>query len=193
MGTVRSGGAPNRRTLGYSLADGTTSPPQEARKVCILDHPPQTFSRSLNFRLPASPLLNMALSQAQQWQTQQPGLQPAMLPNGGNRNAKNLAMGPAGREWSYGLCACCGDPGTCKFPISFMFFQETDAYRHGTNLTGFFAWCCPCIVYGRLKRRFEHLNSTGYPLQVGGCCNSDCMLYCCACGCCGFEFLVQVC
>src|SRR6266704_3664618 len=36
---------------------------------------------------------------------------------------------------------------------------------------------CPCITYGEIKRRYEHLNSTGTPdTEQGGICNNDCML-----------------
>lgn len=46
-----------------------------------------------------------------------PQAQPQMIVaqgGGGNRNAKNLPMGPEGREWSNGLCSCCDTPGTCE-------------------------------------------------------------------------------
>lgn len=36
---------------------------------------------------------------------------------------------------------------------------------------------CPCITYGRIKRRYDHLNSAGTPdTEQGEICNSDCML-----------------
>ena len=50
--------------------------------------------------------------------TQQPGAQPAMVA-AGNRNVKNLPVGADGRNWSNGLCGCCGDAGTCGFYICF--------------------------------------------------------------------------
>ncbi|KAF8157207.1 PLAC8 family-domain-containing protein [Crassisporium funariophilum] len=73
----------------------------------------------------------------------------------GNRNVKNLPVGGDGREWSNGLCGCCGDFGTCLV-----------------------ACCCPCIIYGKVKNRYEHLNSKGYPdPNKGGCCSSSCMVH----------------
>ncbi|KAF8891484.1 PLAC8 family-domain-containing protein [Gymnopilus junonius] len=77
---------------------------------------------------------------------------------GGNRNAKNLPVSPDGREWSEGLCGCCGDAGTCIV-----------------------ATCCPCITYSHVKRRYEHLNDKGYPdpEHGGGICNSDCFVHGC--------------
>lgn len=40
----------------------------------------------------------------------------SVMGGGGNKNAKNLPVGADGREWSYGLCSCCSDAGTCKLP-----------------------------------------------------------------------------
>ena len=42
----------------------------------------------------------------------QPQPIPAMTV-AGNRNAKNLPVGPDGRDWSYGLCSKSGSWGTC--------------------------------------------------------------------------------
>ncbi|KAJ3517715.1 hypothetical protein NLJ89_g331 [Agrocybe chaxingu] len=86
--------------------------------------------------------------------TQQPMATPGMIVQG-NRNVRNLPSDAEGREWSNGLCGCCDAPGTCIV-----------------------AWCCPCITYGKVKRRYEHLNSKGYPdPENGGCCNSDCVVH----------------
>ena len=43
----------------------------------------------------------------------QPQAVPAMTVASGNRNAKNIPVGPEGREWSYGLFDCFATPGTC--------------------------------------------------------------------------------
>ncbi|KAF8811653.1 PLAC8-domain-containing protein [Phlegmacium glaucopus] len=87
----------------------------------------------------------------------------------GNRNANNVPMGPDGREWSNGLCGCFGDFGTCIV-----------------------AWCFPCITYGQVKRRYEHLNSKGYPdPDNGGCCSSDCLIHGCLTSC-GFGWVLQM-
>ncbi|PPR05319.1 hypothetical protein CVT26_011577, partial [Gymnopilus dilepis] len=101
--------------------------------------------------------------------TQQPMATPSMTVGGGNRNAKNLPVGPDGREWSEGLCGCFGDTGTCVV-----------------------AWCCPCITYSNVKRRYEHLNDKGYPdpEHGGSCCNSDCMIHGCLIYC-GLGWIMQ--
>lgn len=45
---------------------------------------------------------------------------------------------------------------------------------------GIVSWFCPCITYGQIKHRYEHLNNKGYPdPERGGCCSSDCMLHGC--------------
>jgi hypothetical protein len=38
---------------------------------------------------------------------------------------------------------------------------------------------CPCITYGRNKRRYDHLNTRGSPdpERGGGCCNADCVIH----------------
>ena len=102
----------------------------------------------------------------------QPQPMPAMTV-AGNRNVKNLPVGPEGREWSNGLCGCLGAPGTCTSPellhIPFLII-----------LSGLVSWCCPCITYGRNKRRYEHLNSRGTPdPEHGGLISSDCLLHGC--------------
>ena len=77
-------------------------------------------------------------------------------PRGGNRNAKNLTIGPEGREWSNGLCSCFDTPG--PFCLAF--------------------WC-PCITYGRNRGRYKHLNTSGTAHPDGGeTCGSDTLLYC---------------
>lgn len=48
------------------------------------------------------------------------------------------------------------------------------------TLSGLVSWCCPCITYGRNKRRYEHLNSKGTPdPEQGGLISSDCLLHGC--------------
>ena len=61
--------------------------------------------------------------------TQQPGAQPAMVA-AGNRNVKNLPVGADGRDWSNGLCGCCGDAGTCGFRIYFILQRGDTHYMH---------------------------------------------------------------
>ena len=61
--------------------------------------------------------------------TQQPGAQPGMVA-AGNRNVKNLPVGADGRDWSNGLCGCCGDAGTCGFRIFLIFWR---ANTHDIN------------------------------------------------------------
>jgi len=58
---------------------------------------------------------------------------------------------------------------------------------------GILACFCPCIVYGKVQHRYEHLNSKGYPdpENGGGCCNSDCMIHG-VISWCGFGFVLQV-
>ena len=43
---------------------------------------------------------------------------------GGNRNSKDLPVGPAGRPWSFDLFDCFGDAGTCLF----FFFRSVLAF-----------------------------------------------------------------
>lgn len=54
--------------------------------------------------------------QQHELQQQQPGFAPAMNAGqgGGNRNVLNKPYNPQGdRDWSYGLCDCTGNIGTC--------------------------------------------------------------------------------
>ncbi|KAF8960423.1 PLAC8 family-domain-containing protein [Flammula alnicola] len=92
-----------------------------------------------------------------------------MSVGGGNRNAKNLPINGDGREWSNGLFDCFGDFGT------------------------FIVSCClPCVTYGQVKRRYEHLNQKGYPdPEHGGFCTSDCMINGCL-ALCGCGFIMQM-
>jgi len=61
------------------------------------------------------------------------------------------------------------------------------------TLIGIVACFCPCIVYGKVKHRYEHLNSKGYPdpEDGGGCCSSDCMIHGFLSWC-GFGWILQV-
>ncbi|KAF9456953.1 PLAC8 family-domain-containing protein [Collybia nuda] len=94
-----------------------------------------------------------------------------MVAPGGNRNAKNMPVDAEGREWSNGLCDCCGDAGTCVL-----------------------AWCCPCVVYAQNKQRLEHLNSKGTPdpERGGGFCSGDCWVHGLITGCCGLGWILQL-
>ncbi|KAG2003028.1 hypothetical protein CC2G_003661 [Coprinopsis cinerea AmutBmut pab1-1] len=74
---------------------------------------------------------------------------------GGNRNARNLPVGPDGREWSNGLFSCCNKPGTC-----------------------FVATCFPCFTYQNVRSRYRHLNERGQADPSGGSsCGSDCCIH----------------
>ncbi|KAF9547468.1 PLAC8-domain-containing protein [Agrocybe pediades] len=92
-----------------------------------------------------------------------------MSVGGGNRNVKNLPMNADGRAWSHGFCDCFGDCGTCVV-----------------------ACCCPCIVYGQVANRYEHLTQQGFPdPDKGGCCNSACMIHGLLTACLGAGFIMQ--
>jgi len=65
---------------------------------------------------------------------------------GGNKNAKNIPIGPDGkREWSFGLFDCFSRCGLCC--------QST---------------FCPCVVYSKNRQRQRHLQQEGTPLPGGG-------------------------
>ncbi|EJD37523.1 PLAC8-domain-containing protein [Auricularia subglabra TFB-10046 SS5] len=95
---------------------------------------------------------------------------PMMHQNGGNRNAKNLPLDSHGeREWSEGICGCCGAFGTCIY-----------------------ATCCPCMVYGKNKSRREQLDQTGTAHAGGGsACGGDCCLHA-ALLLCGLGWILQI-
>ena len=96
----------------------------------------------------------------QQFVSQQPVGAPQMViyqgGSGGNRNALNKPFNPQGRrEWSFGLCGCFDECGTCLF-----------------------SWCCPCFSFGKNMSRFQYLESQGRAHPSGGdMCNSDCCVY----------------
>jgi len=78
---------------------------------------------------------------------------------GGHRNAKGIVYGSDGdREWSYPLCSCKDDLGTCCLA----------------------AWC-PCMVYSQNKVRLEHLTkyNSPEPGRNTGTCSSDCAIHAC--------------
>ena len=59
-------------------------------------------------------------------------------------------------------------------------------------LEGIIATCFPCITYGRVKRRYEHLNNKGYPdPDQGGIVSSDCLIHACLTSC-GVGWILQV-
>ncbi|KAF8630816.1 hypothetical protein AX15_002715 [Amanita polypyramis BW_CC] len=65
---------------------------------------------------------------------------------GGNRNVKNLALNAQGRrEWSFGLCDCFDDCGTCMLGC-----------------------CCPCMLYAQVKQRLDYLNTYARPDPTHG-------------------------
>ncbi|KAF6758295.1 PLAC8-domain-containing protein [Ephemerocybe angulata] len=89
--------------------------------------------------------------------------------NGGNRNFMELPVSEEGtREWSHGLCSCCDVPGTCLAAL-----------------------CCPCIVYGKVKARHNHLETQGEVLAEPGCCSGDCCLHAVLAPC-GLGFIFQM-
>lgn len=119
-------------------------------------------------------------------QQQPQATQPmALTPGGGNRNALNKPYDQSGqRDWSHGLCDCCGDAATCVF-----------------------AWCCPCMVYSQNKSRLQHLAQQGTPHPKGGeMFGGDCAIHAlllyfgCACflqvcsllSCCSWRVLTMV-
>ncbi|KAF6758294.1 PLAC8-domain-containing protein [Ephemerocybe angulata] len=78
----------------------------------------------------------------------------SLRPEGGNRNAKDLPVKKNGRSWSNGLCGCCEAPGTCLL-----------------------ACCLPCMVYGDVKTRKDHLENHGTALPNQSYCSGDCALH----------------
>jgi hypothetical protein len=64
-------------------------------------------------------------------------------------------------------------------PVGFVFIPFSGGPILMTwTLIGILACFCPCIVYSKVKHRYQHLNSKGYPdPENGGCCNSDCMIH----------------
>jgi hypothetical protein len=52
---------------------------------------------------------------------------------------------------------------------------------------------CPCITYGKNKRRYDHLNTQGSPdpERGGGCCNADCIIHGLLTSV-GYSFIMQV-
>lgn len=101
---------------------------------------------------------------------QQPAPTQGMTISGGNKNAKNIPVGPNGREWSNDLLSCFDDCGTC-----------------------FISWCFPSITYGSNKRRLEHLQIKGVPdPEQGGVFSSDCAMHCCIMFCFGAGWVLSM-
>ncbi|TFL02845.1 PLAC8 family-domain-containing protein [Pterulicium gracile] len=114
----------------------------------------------------------MSYQQQQPYQQQQqyqagPTMQASQ---GGNRNAKNMPEDGDGRDWSSGICSC-ADGGACC--VSFF---------------------CPCITYGKVKHRYEHLHEKGYPdpEHGGGCCSGACWGHCLLTSCFGMGWVLQI-
>ncbi|KAF8635773.1 hypothetical protein AX17_003860 [Amanita inopinata Kibby_2008] len=130
--------------------------------------PPQTMQ-------PPQMMPPPQMMQPQMMQPQMVQPQPTMgmtVAPGGNKNSKNLPYNAEGkREWSHGLCDCFDDCGTCML-----------------------SWCCPCMVYSKVKRRAEYLNTHGKPdpEQGGSGCDGDCMLHCCLTGIFGAGWVLQI-
>jgi hypothetical protein len=119
--------------------------------------------------------------QPQVWH--QPMAQPGMSirGGGGNRNVKNLPMGPNGREWSHGLFSCCDKPSTCQCcSLCSPPLTVSHCSKFLYPPTGLFAWLCPCIAYGQNKHRFDYLITYGTPdpTKGGDMVSGDCMLMC---------------
>ncbi|PFH45932.1 hypothetical protein AMATHDRAFT_92395, partial [Amanita thiersii Skay4041] len=90
---------------------------------------------------------------------------------GGNRNAKNMPVGPDGkREWSYDLLDFTSACSTCCL-----------------------AMYCPCIVHAQNKRRLQHLNEHGTPHpERGDICSSDSWTYFCIEALCDASWILQI-
>lgn len=75
------------------------------------------------------------------------------------------------REWTHGICNCFGGCGTCCL-----------------------AFFLPCLVYGQVKQRIDHLQKTGRPdPEYGGCgCGWPCCAYFSLSAACGLGWILQV-
>jgi len=76
---------------------------------------------------------------------------------GGNRNTNNLPRDGLGRRaWSFGLCDCFNDCGTCMMGL-----------------------CCPCLLYAQIKQRVDYLNAYARPDPTRGGSGVDlnCMVW----------------
>ncbi|KAG9005288.1 hypothetical protein FRB93_009842 [Tulasnella sp. JGI-2019a] len=106
-------------------------------------------------------------------QQQQPAMIPAMTVNNGaaNRNALNKPFDANGeREWSFGLCGCCGDAGACCLSC----------------------WC-PCMQYSINRSRLSYLEKNGRPNPSHGeACTGDCWAYGCLAGWLGLGWVLQI-
>ena len=64
--------------------------------------------------------------------SQQPNSQPEMAVSpggaGGNRNAKDMPIGPEGREWTFKLLDCSGQGRACEFSMSSLLVDVLFAY-----------------------------------------------------------------
>ena len=125
---------------GYYLMSSAAPPlPQYPPRAAAPPYPPQTAAPSQAQYPPGTAAAtyhqgsvvenshheNLPRQQPQaQYVQQQPMAQPAMTikGSGGNRNLKNLPVGPNGREWSNGLCRCCDQPSTCQCGSLILFF-----------------------------------------------------------------------
>ncbi|KAF9524352.1 PLAC8 family-domain-containing protein [Crepidotus variabilis] len=87
---------------------------------------------------------------------------------GGNRNAQNMPVDADGRDWSNGLCGCCSSCGTCIC-----------------------ATVLPCVVYGKNKHRYQHLDQQGTPEPSPGCCSGSCVAHGIFAAC-GLGFIFQM-
>ena len=114
-------------------------------------------------------------------------------PVGGQRNARNVPY-EVQRGWSHGLYNCCsGGMGTCTFVSVHFACRFTSLTPLPFHITGCAASWCPCVVYGKNKRRLEYLARHNDPdPEHGGCCSGDCWLHCGLVTLCGLGALLQV-
>ncbi|KAH6914515.1 PLAC8-domain-containing protein [Coprinopsis sp. MPI-PUGE-AT-0042] len=96
--------------------------------------------------------------------------QAPMTVQGGNRNSKNVPMTAEGRAWSNSLFSCLEEPVT--FIVSCF---------------------APCVVYGRVKHRYEYLEAKGMadPTEGGELITNDTIMHGAA-NCCALGFIFQM-
>jgi hypothetical protein len=176
----------------YLMVSAALPQPQYPPQTAAPLHPPQTAesqAQYLTFAPAASyqgspPIEKLPRRQPQeQYIQQQPMAQPAMSirGSGGNRNLKNLPLGPNGRGWSNGLCRCYDEPLTCQCCFLLHFIIAVSHCSEFLFLhTGLLASVCPGIVYAQNKHRFDYLvtHGTPDPTKGGDMVSADCILMC---------------
>jgi hypothetical protein len=119
----------------------------------------------------------------------------APMTAGGNRNALNREVASDGtRDWSFGLCSFFDTCGICmcRIPQPGQPFITLPLFFL-PHLAVCWSFWCPCVVYGKTKRRLHNLQALGTPLPGGGnAINSDCLVYGCLTAW-GYGWILQVC